>query len=136
MITENSRSSLPPHSSRVSRCFCCWPPHRRACAQAGRGGINGTGHRSHRRRRPRSQGHCAQPRHRNLAIHRHHRRRPLLLCLPQPRRLRVTASRKGFESVAQDNVAVTVDQVTAVNIALQVGSVNEVVTVSAVVGHH
>ncbi|MGA2807776.1 MAG: carboxypeptidase regulatory-like domain-containing protein [Terracidiphilus sp.] len=42
----------------------------------------------------------------------------------------VTASLKGFESVAQDNVKVTVDQVTAVNIALRVGSVNEVVTVT------
>ena len=37
---------------------------------------------------------------------------------------------KGFESVAQDNVSVTVDQVTTVNIALRVGSVNEVVTVT------
>ncbi len=42
----------------------------------------------------------------------------------------VAASQAGFESVAQDNVTVSVDQVTAVNIALRVGSVNEVVTVS------
>ena len=42
----------------------------------------------------------------------------------------VTASQKGFESVAQDNVLVTVDQATTVNIALRVGSVTETVTVS------
>ncbi len=42
----------------------------------------------------------------------------------------VTASQKGFESVAQDNVLVTVDQVATVNIALRVGSVTELVTVS------
>jgi hypothetical protein len=42
----------------------------------------------------------------------------------------VTASQKGFESVAQNNVLVTVDQVTTVNIALQVGSVAETVTVT------
>ena len=42
----------------------------------------------------------------------------------------VTASQKGFENVAQDNVSVTVDQVTTVNIALRVGSVTETVTVS------
>jgi hypothetical protein len=42
----------------------------------------------------------------------------------------VTASQKGFESVAQDNVNVSVDQVSVVNIALRVGSVSEVVTVS------
>ena len=42
----------------------------------------------------------------------------------------VTASQKGFESVAQDNVTVSVDQVSVVNIALRVGSVSEVVTVS------
>jgi hypothetical protein len=35
----------------------------------------------------------------------------------------VTASMKGFESVAQDNVKVTVDQTSTVNIALQVGAV-------------
>lgn len=42
----------------------------------------------------------------------------------------VTASSKGFERVAQEKVSVTVDQTTAVNIALQVGSVSEIVTVS------
>src|SRR5271165_1606243 len=42
----------------------------------------------------------------------------------------VTASRKGFEAVAQDNVPVTVDQTSTVNIALQVGSVSEIVTVT------
>jgi hypothetical protein len=42
----------------------------------------------------------------------------------------VTASQKGFVSVAQDNVLVTVDQSTAVNIALRVGSATETVTVS------
>src|ERR1019366_7159752 len=42
----------------------------------------------------------------------------------------VTASQKGFENVAQDNVLVTVDQVATVNIALRVGSVTETVTVS------
>jgi hypothetical protein len=42
----------------------------------------------------------------------------------------VTANLKGFESVAQDNVSVTVDQVSTVNITLRVGSVNEVVTVT------
>ncbi|MGA2360672.1 MAG: TonB-dependent receptor, partial [Terriglobales bacterium] len=42
----------------------------------------------------------------------------------------VTASQKGFESVAQDNVLVTVDQVSTVNIALKVGMFTETVTVS------
>jgi hypothetical protein len=42
----------------------------------------------------------------------------------------VTASSAGFESVAHDNVTVSVDQVSTVNIALRVGSVSEVVTVS------
>jgi Carboxypeptidase regulatory-like domain/TonB dependent receptor len=42
----------------------------------------------------------------------------------------VTASQKGFENVAQDNVLVTVDQATTVNIALHVGSVTETVTVT------
>jgi hypothetical protein len=41
----------------------------------------------------------------------------------------VTASQKGFESVAQNNVSVTVDQVTTVNIALQVGNFAETVEV-------
>jgi hypothetical protein len=43
----------------------------------------------------------------------------------------VTASMKGFESVAQDNVNVTVDQTSTVNIALRVGSVTDTVTVTA-----
>src|SRR5208337_2764688 len=42
----------------------------------------------------------------------------------------VTASQKGFASVAQDNVLVTVDHVSTVNIALRVGTVAETVTVS------
>jgi len=48
----------------------------------------------------------------------------------QPGAYLVTASQKNFESVAQDNVVVTVDQATTVNIALKVGSVTETVTVS------
>ena len=43
----------------------------------------------------------------------------------------VTASQKGFETVAQDNVVVTVDQVTTINIALQVGNVTTTVTVES-----
>src|ERR1700733_4895255 len=42
----------------------------------------------------------------------------------------ITASHEGFETVAQDKVSVTVDQATTVNIALRVGSVTEVITVS------
>ncbi len=42
----------------------------------------------------------------------------------------VTASQKGFESVAQNNVLVTVDQVTTANIALRVGNVAETVEVT------
>jgi Carboxypeptidase regulatory-like domain len=42
----------------------------------------------------------------------------------------VTASQVGFESVAQDNVLVTVDQVSTANISLKVGSINETITVS------
>lgn len=42
----------------------------------------------------------------------------------------VTASQKGFESVAHDNVLVSVDQTTTANITLRVGSVSETVTVS------
>jgi hypothetical protein len=47
-----------------------------------------------------------------------------------PGTYQVSAGLKGFETVAQDNIQVSVDQVTTVNIALQVGSVNEVVTVT------
>jgi hypothetical protein len=43
---------------------------------------------------------------------------------------RVTASQTSFESVAQDNVNVTVDQMSSVNIRLRVGSVANTVTVS------
>ncbi|MGO9340252.1 MAG: carboxypeptidase regulatory-like domain-containing protein [Terracidiphilus sp.] len=43
----------------------------------------------------------------------------------------VTATHKGFESVAENNVTVSVDQVSTVNIALRVGSVSDTVTVSA-----
>ncbi len=43
---------------------------------------------------------------------------------------KVTASLKGFESVAQDNVNVTVDQKSTVNIALRVGVVTDTVTVA------
>jgi len=39
----------------------------------------------------------------------------------------------GFESVAEDNVKVTVDQVSTVNIALRVGSVTDTVSVSEAV---
>lgn len=43
---------------------------------------------------------------------------------------RVTASQKGFESVAQDNVKVSVDQVSTANITLRIGSVTDTITVS------
>ncbi len=43
----------------------------------------------------------------------------------------VTASQTGFASVAQDNIRVNVDQVTQVNISLQVGAASETVTVTA-----
>ena len=42
----------------------------------------------------------------------------------------VTASQKGFETTVRKGVIVTVDQSTTVNIAMKVGSVNEVVTVN------
>lgn len=42
----------------------------------------------------------------------------------------ITVNVKGFQSVVQDNVLVTVDQGTTVNIALQVGNVAETVTVA------
>lgn len=47
-----------------------------------------------------------------------------------PGTYQVTASAQGFESVAHNKVPVNVDQVSTVNIALRVGKVNEVVTVS------
>ena len=43
---------------------------------------------------------------------------------------KVTASLSGFESVAHENVNVTVDYVSTVNVALRVGSVTDTVTVS------
>lgn len=46
-----------------------------------------------------------------------------------PGEYRVTASGSGFATVVRDNVAVTVDQATQVNIALRIGAVTEVVTV-------
>jgi hypothetical protein len=42
----------------------------------------------------------------------------------------VTASQAGFKSVAQEKITVNVDQVTEVNITLQVGAATETVTVS------
>ncbi len=42
----------------------------------------------------------------------------------------VTAEAKGFQTLVQKNINVTVDQVSAVNLTLPVGSVNEVVTVT------
>ncbi len=42
----------------------------------------------------------------------------------------VSASAKGFETTVHKSVTVSVDQVTAVNLALTIGSVNEVVTVT------
>jgi len=43
---------------------------------------------------------------------------------------RVTASQTGFKGVAQDKITVNVDQVTEVNITLQVGAATETVTVT------
>jgi Carboxypeptidase regulatory-like domain len=42
----------------------------------------------------------------------------------------ITASQKGFKNVAQDKVTVTVDQVTQVNITLQIGAISETVEVT------
>jgi hypothetical protein len=47
-----------------------------------------------------------------------------------PGTYKVTASLKGFESVAIDKVIVNLDQVTTANIALRVGNVTDTVTVS------
>jgi len=47
-----------------------------------------------------------------------------------PGTYQVTASQSGFKSVAQEKVGVTVDQVTEVNITLQVGAISETVTVT------
>jgi len=43
----------------------------------------------------------------------------------------VSAAQKGFETVSQDRVIVTVDQVTTINIALQIGNVTTTVTVES-----
>ena len=48
-----------------------------------------------------------------------------------PGSYQVSASLQGFETTSHDKVTVSVDQVTAVNIALKVGSVSEVVTVAS-----
>jgi len=50
-----------------------------------------------------------------------------------PGQYQITASHKGFETTAQNNITVTVDQMTVVNIALRVGATSEVVTVNAAV---
>jgi Carboxypeptidase regulatory-like domain len=42
----------------------------------------------------------------------------------------VTASQKGFKNVSQEKVTVTVDQVTQVNMTLEVGAISETVTVT------
>ena len=42
----------------------------------------------------------------------------------------VTASHEGFESIVQQHVGVNIDQVSTVNLALKVGAVSEVVTVT------
>src|SRR5580704_10278150 len=47
-----------------------------------------------------------------------------------PGTYRVTASQTGFKSLAQEKVTVNVDQVTEVNITLQVGAISETVTVT------
>jgi hypothetical protein len=47
-----------------------------------------------------------------------------------PGSYQVTASARGFETLVEKNVAVSVDQASAVNLTLKVGSVSEVVTVN------
>jgi hypothetical protein len=47
-----------------------------------------------------------------------------------PGQYQVSASQKGFETTSENNVAVTLDQVTLVNIALTVGAASEVVNVN------
>lgn len=47
-----------------------------------------------------------------------------------PGTYQVTASQTGFETVTQDNVLVSVDQVTVVNIALRIGKASDSVTVT------
>src|SRR5580693_1964069 len=48
-----------------------------------------------------------------------------------PGTYRVTATEKGFETLIQDHVVVSVDQTTSVNVTLRLGNVSEVVTVNA-----
>jgi hypothetical protein len=50
-----------------------------------------------------------------------------------PGAYKLTATMMGFQTVVRDNVGVTVDQVTGVNLALPVGNVSEVVTVTEAV---
>src|ERR1700722_18896090 len=47
-----------------------------------------------------------------------------------PGKYQLTVSEKGFDTVVQKNISVSVDQDSAVNVTLTVGSVNEVVTVN------
>src|ERR1700739_3188460 len=48
-----------------------------------------------------------------------------------PGEYQVTASAKGFETLIEKNITVSVDQVSTINLTLKVGSVSEVVTVTA-----
>ena len=48
-----------------------------------------------------------------------------------PGKYSVTVSQSGFDTLVQNNVTVTVDEVTTVNISMKVGAVSEVVTVNA-----
>ncbi|MGA2847588.1 MAG: carboxypeptidase regulatory-like domain-containing protein [Terracidiphilus sp.] len=50
-----------------------------------------------------------------------------------PGQYQVTASHRGFETTAQNNITVSVDQMTVVNIALTIGAASEVVNVNAAV---
>ena len=51
-----------------------------------------------------------------------------------PGQYQVTASAKGFETLIEKNITVSVDQVTTANLELKVGSVSEVVTVNGSTG--
>lgn len=48
-----------------------------------------------------------------------------------PATYQLTVSQQGFQKVVQKNIVVTVDQVTTVNLTLQPGAVNQVITVTA-----
>ena len=50
-----------------------------------------------------------------------------------PGSYKITAARSGFETIARDNVVVSVDQASVVNISLLVGNVSDTVTVSQTV---